>query len=177
MRSLRLPPIASLGLILVISNACGGSKPHDPSARQLSTTMAPKVSYAHAMSSGGAASAACATLLGDGNTQGLWLAGVGAIGDLKVQSEADKTSTDSPALVCSVSSTGGADSRSLRFVQGEEAYTSQLRDARGSTSIPDRVAGAWNPDSQIGAISEDVAEGRNQTATADLQTLVNRVGK
>ena len=62
------------------------------------------------------------------------------------------------------------------FVQGQEAFQCQVQDRLDSTSTKGHIASARNANAEVGAITEEATESRNQTATQDLQSIVSQVG-
>lgn len=122
------------------------------------------------MKSEAAATSACRALVGDGAKQADWLTDVIPSGT-SVQGKPTMHGFE-----CTVTDVNHQYS-GFDFVQTKERLDYEVRDAQHSTSTPEKVASAWNAGTQVGVYSESVSEGKSQTATQDMQTIVAQVGQ
>lgn len=167
--SSRITHVAIAALLLISTAACDDSG-DSGSSGDTSSSQAPKVSIAAAMKSDAAATSACRALVGDGAKQADWLTDVISTG---TSVEGEPTMHGFKCVVTDVNHQyAGFD-----FVQTQERLDYEVKDALRSTSTPEDVASAWNAETQAGVYSESVSEGKSQTATQDMQTIVNQVGQ
>ena len=161
------PPLLVTAFTLTLASvtACGGGEAAPDT----------KVSFAAAVKSDDAATKACRTLIGDGSKQ-TWLTSIDTTNGTSVDGTTKDLDGGRTGFECIVSGKGGG-SNSFYFVQSKDGYDYEVQDSLDSATTEGHVASAWNASTEVGAVAENARESMNQTATKDLQNIVNQVGK